>query len=298
MNKLFASIIMITVLLVGCGSSQTQTQQPAQTTQQVSSSPQPSQPVAAKSNVLVPPAAQGYHLVFSDDFTNFDLSPDGKGAHTWYKGVWFMHNQPRPENIQTSPNGLDLYWTRGQDGFDTSISTFSRNGTEVHAWRYGYIEVRMKWDPVRGAWPAVWLIPTITGHTKDSGELDVFEGVGEYPGIYFGTIHHWQESPDNPAKMIDVENSGKRNRFPMPPRTDVSQYHTYGMLWEPDKVTWFLDDQPLHTERSFSVFDTQYYGLILGMQEGSNWKPASLEGVEASRIGMHVQWVHVWQKTE
>lgn len=38
-------IIMISVLVVGCGSSKTQTQQPEQTTQQTTSSPQPSQSI-------------------------------------------------------------------------------------------------------------------------------------------------------------------------------------------------------------------------------------------------------------
>ena len=95
----------------------------------------------SQSESLVPPA--NYRLVFSDDFRPLDLSADGHGAHTWYEGVWFSAHHAPLSNIASTPAGLVLTWTRGQEQPDTSIATFSPKGTKSRAWRYGYFEVRM-----------------------------------------------------------------------------------------------------------------------------------------------------------
>lgn len=243
-----------------------------------------------------PPPAPGFRLVFSDDFKNLDLSPDGHGAHKWYEGVWFSHHHAPLENIKRTADGLELTWTRGQEQPDTSISTFARNGATSHAWRYGYYEVRMKWKPEPGGWPAAWLIPSIAGHVHESGEVDIFEGNGDNPHNFYGTIHDWREAPDNPHQMVDVANNGKSNRYGLPSGTHLDEYHTYGLLWEPGRMTWFFDDKPLHSETSYPIFGQQDYCLIIGMQEGSNWKAGNLDHVTATRMDLDLQWVRIWQK--
>ena len=243
-----------------------------------------------------PPPATGYHLVFADDFKNLDLSPDGHGAHTWYEGIWFSKQHAPPDNIKRTADGLELTWTRGQGQPDTSISTFGRNGAASGSWRYGYYEVRMKWKPEPGAWPAVWLIPNVAGHLRESGEIDIFEGDGDTPRTFYGTLHHWQEAPGNPNSMVDSVNTGKSNRFGLPSGVNLEQFHTYGMLWEPNRVTWYFDDKALHSETSYPVFGTQNYCLIIGMQEGSNWKEGNLDRVDARQMNLDLQWVRIWQK--
>lgn len=244
-----------------------------------------------------PPPAPGYHLSFSEDFRHFDLSPDGRGAHTWYEGVWFSHHHAPAGNIVRTADGLRLSWTRGQQQPDTSISTFSREGATTRAWRYGYYEVRLRWTPVPGAWPAAWLIPNVAGHMRESGELDIFEGDGSAPQTFFGTLHHWQENPTAADRhMEDRENTGRSNRFRLPFGINPSEFHTYGMLWEPSRVTWFFDDKPLHSEAAYPIFGQQNYSLVIGMQEGSNWKEGSLDGVSAQRMDLDVQWVRIWQR--
>jgi hypothetical protein len=243
-----------------------------------------------------PPAAREYRLVFSDSFRNLDLSPDGRGAHTWYEGVWYSAHHAPLSNIASTTAGLLLTWTRGQDQPDTSIATFSLKGAKDHAWRYGYFEVRMKWKPEPGAWPAVWLLPKIAGDPQEMGELDIFEGNAEHPNSFFGTIHHWRRDPVSPAKMIHVRHSGSSEGFTLPPGADVTQFHTYAMLWEPDKVTWYFDGQALHSESAYPVFDSQDYSLIIGMQAGANWQLGNLKAVTAEKMSLAVDWVRVWQK--
>ena len=152
----------------------------------------------------------------------------------------------------------------------------------------------MKWDVVNGAWPAFWLIPVqdatgqdIYSRTKESGEIDIFEGQGDHPHTFYGTVHDWINSHDT---------ANKDNAFRLPANVDFSQFHTYGLLWVPGRVTWYLDNQPLHSEATPAIFDKQDFFIVLGMQEGADWKYGNLAGVSAPDMALHVDWIRVWQK--
>jgi beta-glucanase (GH16 family) len=242
----------------------------------------------------VPRPAPGYHLVFNEGFDHLDLSPDGTGTHTWHEGVWFNPTHAPLSNISCSSSGLTLVWRRGQEASDTSITTLSRDFRHSQAWRYGYFEARMKWDVTPGAWPALWLIPVPDAKgkatyrdTEESGELDIFEGQGSQPHTFFGTVHDWIRLHDYPSR---------NNSFPLPVTADLAQYHTYGLLWVPGKVTWYLDNRPLHSEIPPAIFHHQDYFMVISMQEGADWKPGNLTHVEAMQMTLSVDWVHVWQK--
>ena len=254
---------------------------------------------AAQSSATAPPQAAGYKLAFQDDFRSLDLSPDGAGKHTWYANVWFNHKRRPIENIRASGQGLSLTWQDGQESNDTSITTTSPDGRNFHAWRYGYFEVRMKWDVVEGAWPAIWLIPEqgarhedIYDGKEDAGEIDIFEGQGNHPNAYYGTIHHWV----NGNQHVESNGFSGGNNFQLPPGVDLSAYHTYGMLWEPGRITWYFDNRPLHSEKTYQIFDKQDYFLVLGMQEGSDWKEGNRSKLKTHAMTMNVDWVRVWQR--
>jgi beta-glucanase (GH16 family) len=238
--------------------------------------------------------ASDYKLVFEDDFNSLDLSQNGAGDHTWYEGVWFNSKHSPPGNVFASASILSLNWRKNQGSLDTSISTVSRDARHYHAWRYGYFEARMRWDAVPGAWPSFWLIPIqdVTGEDvhegiRRSGEIDIFEGMGDDPHTYFGTLHEWIQGHTTATTG---------NAFKLSRDLDFSRFHTYGLLWEPGKVTWYLDDQPLHVESTTQIFDQQDFFLVLGMQEGVDWKSGDLTGVSRPTLNLSVDWVRVWQK--
>jgi beta-glucanase (GH16 family) len=243
-----------------------------------------------------PPAeSRHYRLVFSDEFDLLDLGTGEDGLynkpHNWYEGIWFSkHHAPR-ESFVIADSTLSLTWKRGQTEPDSSIATFSRHNRHYNAWRYGYFEARMKWQPQEGAWPALWLIPVqpaTEDGPRESGEIDIFEGQGSEPHTFFGTIHRWNGSQQ-------LASSSPHNHFPLPPKTDFSQFHTYGLLWVPGRVTWYFDGVALHSEATYEIFDRQDYFLILGMQEGRDWEEGNLAGVSAQSLTLTVDWVRVWQ---
>jgi len=246
--------------------------------------------------VRATPPFENYRLVFADEFDALDLgmSEDRSSAqpHIWYEGVWFSHHHAPAASFTVANSALSIEWKRGQLQPDSSITTFSRHNPHYAAWRYGYFEARMKWQPVEGAWPAFWLI-AVEGAAEngpiEAGEMDVFEGQGSEPHTFFGTIHDWKGQQH-------LASTSSHNRFPLPPNTNFADYHTYGLLWVPGSVTWYFDGAPLHTERTYEIFDRQSYCLILAMQEGADWKAGDLTGVTAQSLTLTIDWVHVWQK--
>ena len=236
-----------------------------------------------------PPQASSYRLIFADDFDDLAL-----GVHTWYEGVWFHHQHAPKANISVADSVLSLRWSAAQSSPDTSISSFSRGRSTTQAWQYGYFEARMKWDVVKGGWPALWLIPledalgeSTHNGIRESGEIDIFEGQGDHPHTYFGTLHDWVNLHDSATP---------ENHFDLPDNLDLSQFHLYGLLWTPGTVSWYLDNQLLHTEKTPAVFDRQHFFLVIGMQEGVNWRLGDKSGITSPQMKLAVDWVHVWQR--
>lgn len=242
---------------------------------------------AGSSTITPPPQASGYTLMFSDDFNSLNLSTNGVGTFNWYNPGMFWEAAAPYSNISASNSALTLLWKQGQGTSDTSLATSAKDASSYHAWRYGYFEVRMRWDTVTGAWPAIWMIPVqgIKCGGCEQGELDVFEGQGATPTVFTGTIHDWN-SPTGHHSAAKNYNLGS---------VDLSQYHTYGVLWTPGQVTWYFDNQALYSFPTYSIFDQQNYYLIVGSQEGANWSYGNLSGVTVSQIGVTVDWVRVWQ---
>ncbi len=254
----------------------------------------PEASATCQSCLAPPPQAAGYCLAFSTNFNPVNLSPNGLGSYNWYNpGMWWEAPAPYA-NISISHGTLNLVWTSDQPTPDTSISTTALDGSHYLGWHYGYFEVRMRWDTVIGAWPAIWMIPiqNITKPGEEMGELDIFEGQGITPNVFYGTIHDWKNNQD-------VANNNCCNAAQMPNTVDLSEFHTYGVLWIPGHVTWYLDNRPLFSAATYPVFDEvqQKYFLILGSQEGANWTYGDKSGVSASKIGMQVEWARVWQAT-
>lgn len=240
---------------------------------------------------LNPPQAFGYHLAFYDDFDSLDLSPNSLGDHVWYNpGMWWQKPAPYA-NISAANSILHLRWTRGQSPNNTSIATAAKDGSHHRAWRYGYFETRLRWEPVVGAWPAFWMIPVqnITGKDKNasgarySGEIDIMEAQGASPHVVTVHLHDWRGGVDAGPPGFDF-------RTP----ADLRKFHTYGILWVPGRVTWYFDDQPFFSVATPSVMDEQDYYLIVGSQAGVNWSQ-DLAGVTADQIAVDVDWIRVWQ---
>lgn len=241
-----------------------------------------------------PSQASGYSLVFSDDFDTLSLSPNGQGNYTWYPGLWY-ESIPPSSNMTVSGSVLNLKWTAGQSpSTDTSIQTYNKANTAGRTWRYGYFECRMKWDAVKGAWPAFWMNGDYGQSNQGFMELDFFEGQGT-SGKFYATLHDWiKDSGGTRDRLSDGGNELSSAGGINFGNVDFSQWHTYGCLWTKGQVKWYFDDVLIRTASTPASADTgPELFLILSQQVGPGWNTGGSPSV--STVNNYIDWVRVWQ---
>jgi beta-glucanase (GH16 family) len=114
--------------------------------------------------------------------------------------------------------------------------------------KYGKIEARIKYPKGAGTWPAYWMMGAnhdwnvgIDNKTDPSlwpnnGEIDIAEYLGvnptQMPQLLHSSGNVWSNDPGWHIAGNDHYDAG----------VDLSQdYHTYGLIWEPNKFVWYID---------------------------------------------------------
>jgi beta-glucanase (GH16 family) len=236
-----------------------------------------------------PPQAAGYQLVFSDSFDRLSLSSAGYGDYAWYPAIPWNAALPPPSLITAKDSALQLTWKKNRGLNDVTISTAAHDASHYRAYRYGYFEARMQWDVTAGAWPAFWMCPIqVLGGATTGGEIDIFEGQGSAPRIFYGTVHVWEDTG-----KTETFNQGCACKLAAD--NNFAAWHKYGVLWVPGKMKWYYDDTELYSVSVPAIFDQQDYFLMLGSQEGVNWTYGNLQGVTADSVRLNVDWMRVWQ---
>ncbi|NBY14919.1 MAG: glycosyl hydrolase family protein [Actinobacteria bacterium] len=101
---------------------------------------------------------------------------------------------------------------------------------------YGYLEARIKNPAGGGTWPAFWMLgqDIAIRPWPVCGEIDIMEGEGNAPYTNWGTAH-W--STTTQGSHIQGPN---QNTTTLPVKLS-DDYHTYGILWTPTSLTWYID---------------------------------------------------------
>jgi hypothetical protein len=248
---------------------------------------------SASANVtIVPPQAAGYNLVWEDTFSTLSLCKTSVPGCNWYT---FELAPGAPAGVITDPSGtyVNLEWAGGQGNW-TNISTSSSSGVYANAWTFGYFEVSMKFDPIIGSWPALWMLPIPliqAGTPETGGEIDLFEWQSRISTTGYGTVHVL-------VNNLDTANNRLSNAWAIPGGTNFANYNTYGVLWTPTAISWYFNNTLVETfSTTGAPFNTVFggsesYALILSQQPGCNWTTCS---GQVSPLNMQVQWVRVYQ---
>ena len=134
---------------------------------------------------------------------------------------------------QTSATNYNCYFGKCE-WLSGKITTYNKVG-----FTYGYLESRIKLPSGDGTWPAFWMLGSniATSPWPACGELDIMEYKGSAPSITYGTVHYANSGGAHEYK------GGTRDAL-----VDLSaDYHRYGMLWKPDEITFFLDDNVVYS---------------------------------------------------
>ncbi len=117
---------------------------------------------------------------------------------------------------------------------------------------YGRFDVRLKVPIGDGLWPAVWL-RTPEGSAGPRGQIDIYDGFGSHTDAFTASAAEWVNGHVVSASCIIVENftaNSRCRRIGNPQRRRINysrDYHTFGIDWQPDHITWYVDDKPYWT---------------------------------------------------
>lgn len=246
-------------------------------------------------------------LVFSDDFDGdtLDTTKWNKIDYVNWSGVsdWRKYQSRDEELVTMNGDGTVSLW--GKYGDYTSQSdqtgtsdTYACGGIftdKTFTFQYGYVEVRAKFDCAKGAWPAIWMMPT-AGPWPQTGEIDIMEHLN-YEGIVHQTLHYNNANGGKTTSGTVNANGGSTAYFTSV--EDKADFHTYGVEWTPEAVTFYMDGKATLTTPTeagnpnwpFNMEDNPYY-LLLDMQLGGSW--VGDIGDIGDGVAMTVDYVHVY----
>jgi len=250
---------------------------------------------AAASSLIEMPPAEPDMLVWADEF-DYTGPPDPTkwtfdlGGHGWGNNE-LQNYTDRPENAWVSDGALQIRAVR--EDFEGKRFTSARLLTKGKAdWQYGRVEARALLPSARGTWAAIWMLPTDNtyGIWPKSGEIDIMEHVGYDPGNVHGTVH------------TEAFNHMKATQVGKVIKTDLPEWHTYGVEWTPNGISFMMDGQQYHhfPKKSTSweswPFDHRFH-IILNLAVGGDWggqKGVDEEAFQSAQC-MKVQWVRVYR---
>jgi len=169
----------------------------------------------------------------------------------------------------------------------------------LFSFQYGRFEVRAQVPEAQGFWPAVWLMGNniATVDWPACGEQDVLERVNaaKSPDWNEGSVHG----------TGFTGNTGLGTVFNFPAGQTAAGWHTYGMIWTPGSVAYYVDDptQPYVTYTKSNLtslagavwpFDAgQSNFIILNLAVGGDW-PGSPNATTPFPSQMLVDYVRVY----
>jgi beta-glucanase (GH16 family) len=126
-------------------------------------------------------------------------------------------------------------------GLITTQNSFSQT--------YGYFEMRAKLPLGQGLWPAFWMLPT-TRTPSNLGRLPEFDIVEHWAGhitlMSRGIVPVEFDRTGKPISTVHFGRAGVESSLgnaQSAPTIDVTQFHTYGLLWTASRLVWYLDDR-------------------------------------------------------
>jgi beta-glucanase (GH16 family) len=259
-------------------------------------------PVQREARVVAPPSrspTRSRRLVWSDEFNapaetlpnpaNWSFQQGGQ----WGRGRELQCYTDRPANAAHDGRGSLVITVRREPYpcFDNPHSRYTSariRSQDKREFEFGYIEARIKLPGGRGIWPAFWTVGNI-GAWPEEGEFGIMEARGSEPAALYQTVHgptptggHWQQ--------------GDRTGGPVWSR----RFHRYGLLWEPRKVTFYIDGRVTSVRRAAKVpagavwpFHSFPHYLIFNVAVGG-WAGSPAGAMRFPRA-MRIDYVRVYQ---
>ena len=147
--------------------------------------------------------------------------------------------------------------------------------------QYGYFEMVARVPKGDGLWPAFWLRPV----DYKSGEIDIMEILGKDTTLTYSSIHtsdpNWNAAFKTTFwyKTIDLSLA----------------YHRYGVDWEANTITFYLDGSAIETVPTPSDMHKPYFIIANLAVGGPNSWAGPIDNTTALPATFHIKSINVWQ---
>jgi len=244
-----------------------------------------------------PTSYPGYQLVWSDEFQGESLDPTywtheiGTGSNGWGNSELQYY---RENNTFIHENEYLVIEAR-REIFAGSQYTSSRIITsEKASFKYGRIDIRASLPKTQGIWPALWMLGDSFWQQgwPSCGEIDIMEMLGHQPDKVYGTAH-W--GPNFSQRQLK-----ERSIFSGPEGNFNERFHVFSIIWEEDKIEWYLNDQRFNTltpadMNGFNYPFNEPFFFIFNIAVGGIW-PGNPDQTTIFPQHMIVDYIRVFQK--
>lgn len=235
-------------------------------------------------------------LVWSDEFTNTTGAPAQPNPAVWTYDTgtdccgnneledycaWGSSTSPCSTTNPSEFVGTDGYLHIVAQQPSPGVYTSARLKTQgLFSLQYGRFEVRALVPEAQGFWPAAWLMGNniATVNWPACGEMDVLERVNaaRNPDWNAGSIHG--------TGFTGVTGLGTTYYFPA--GVTAATFHTYGMIWSPGSVSYYVDNPNPPYYATYAPADVTGIGgvwpfdagqsnfILLNLAIGGDWPKA------------------------
>ena len=221
----------------------------------------------------LPPPISGtnYQLAWDDEF-------DGTSVDTskWNEvGPWGGPVSSTASNFSYSPsnvseaNGVATI-TAKQSGGNWTGGILSTDTTKT--FQYGFFEIRAQIPSGAGFWPAIWLYGN-----SGAPEIDIMESIGDASTAY-QTYHFPGGQHGSQANNLSPG------------------YHLFQVLWEPGKITFYVDNVETGSWTDNVPSDPMFLMLNFDVGGPGDWSGAP-DGSTPSPATFNINYVRVYQQS-
>lgn len=225
------------------------------------------------------PSIEGWELIWHDEFEDHALNRSKWTTENWAAEKNNELQFYTPQNIMLE-NGL-LKIVSEKESFEgreyTSGALHTKN---KFSFLYGKVELRAKLPSGQGMFPAFWMMPN--QEQTWLPEIDILEMLGHQPDEIWMVVH-WL---DNDNRLKSSSSSYKGPDY-------SADYHTFGIEWSPDQITWFIDGIERYQTDDY-IPDQEMY-LYVNTAIGGNW-PGSPDQTTTFPQYFEIDYIRVYQK--
>ncbi|MET0546697.1 MAG: glycoside hydrolase family 16 protein, partial [Caulobacterales bacterium] len=213
-------------------------------------------------------SASGDEQIYVDrGFKGTSRAPLGLNPFHIDNGVLSIVGEPVPPKLQRFVEGRKY-----MSGMLTTRQSLVQT--------YGYFEMRARIPGGQGLWPAFWLLPA--DKFSWPPELDIIESLGRDPETIYMTAH-WKKNGTGAQ-----QHSGCKFR-----QNDATRaFRTYGALWEPEQITYYIDRKPIGSIKTPPGMDQPMY-MIVNLGLGGHWG-GMIDQTTPFPVTMEVDHIAAW----